>query len=223
MALVDLHTHTRFFHGFAGRPTWFDPYGARLLVALAKRRGLDALATTNHDYFERFDVDTGDLTVIPGIEVTSTAGHILVIGPDPPRRTKPNVLTPGEVVDLARERNCAVVLPHPFRNSTVIDSNPDVDAIEVNGKRSTSIERIAAFAADHDRPLIGGSDAHYPFEVGRAHTVVDDDRLTPEGVVAALRNGRIDYRVREWYPSQALRRGYGLIHRLKGHTSQLPD
>jgi len=217
MALLDLHTHTRFFHGFTGRPTWFDQYGVRLLVAVARRRGLDAIATTNHDYFERFDVDTGDLTVIPGIEVTSTAGHMLVLGPDPPRRTKPNVLTPGEVVDLAHDRNCAVVLPHPFRNSTVIDSDPDVDAVEVNGKRSASIERIEDFAAAHDRPLMGGSDAHYPIEVGRAHTVIEDDPTTPEGVVAALRNGRVDYRVREWYPSQALRRVYGLIHRLKGH------
>lgn len=218
MALVDLHTHTRFFHGFDGRPTWFDQYGARLLVDVARRRGLDAIATTNHDYFERFDVDTGDLTLIPGIEVTTTAGHLLVVGPDPPRRAKPNVLTPEEVVALARDRDCGVVLPHPFRNSTVIETDAAVDAIEVNGKRSASLERIEDFAAEHDRPLVGGSDAHYPIEVGRSLTAIDDDPITPEGIVAALRNGRVDYRIREYYPSQFIRRVYGVIHRLKGHA-----
>ncbi len=217
MALLDLHTHTRFFHSFQGRPTGFDPLGARLLVAFARQRGLDAVATTNHDYFERFDVETGDLAVIPGIEITTTQGHMLVVGPDPPRRTKPGAMTPEAVVGLAHDRDCAVVLPHPFRNSTVIESEVTLDAVEVNGKRSAPTERIESFAGDHDLPLVGGSDAHYPVEVGRAHTVIDADPVTPETVVEAIRAGRVDYRIREWYPSQLLRRAYGVVHRVKGH------
>lgn len=218
MARVDLHTHTRFFHGFAGRPTPFDPIGARLLVAVARARGLDAIALTNHDYFEQFDVSTGGLTVVPGIEVSTTAGHLLVVGPDPPRRTKPHGLTPAEVVELARERGCAVVLAHPFRNSRVADADVAVDAVEVNGKRSASIDRLETLAAGLDRPLVGGSDAHYPFEVGRSYTTIEGDSATPAGIVAALRSGRVDYQVREALPARLLRRAYGVVHRLKGHT-----
>ena len=98
---IDLHTHSRFFHGFPGRPTPYDEVGARLHVAVARARGLDGIAVTNHDYYESFEFDTGDLTIIPGIEVSSTAGHMLVIGPDPPRQTNPGTMTPEAVTTLA--------------------------------------------------------------------------------------------------------------------------
>lgn len=220
MARVDLHTHTRFFHRFRGRPTWFDPIGARLLVAAARARGLDAVAVTNHDYFENFDVPTGEVTLVPGIEVSTTAGHLLVVGPDPPRWTKPGALTPAEVVETARDRGCAVVLAHPFRNSRVADAGVDVDAVEVNGKRSASIDRLEALAEGIDRPLVGGSDAHYPIEVGRSYTTVEGDRTTPEAIVAALRSGRVGYCVDEPLPTQLLRRAYEVVHRLKGHVGR---
>lgn len=218
MVKVDLHTHTRFFHAFGGRPTGFDPVGARLLVAFAQWRELDAIAVTNHDYYSRFDIDTGDLTVIPGIEVSTTAGHVLLIGPDPPSRTNRGELTPGETIDIARDRGCASIAAHPFRNSGVRDFDLPFDAYEVNGKRSVEIARLQQLAETMDKPLVGGSDAHYPFEVGRAYTWLETDELTPEAVVRAVRNGRTDYRLNESFPLRLLRRLYGRIHRLKGYA-----
>jgi hypothetical protein len=38
---------------------------------------------------------------------------------------------------------------------------------------------------EQDLPTVGGSDAHYPPEVGRAFTRVDTNRLTPAAVVEA--------------------------------------
>jgi predicted metal-dependent phosphoesterase TrpH len=218
MADVDLHTHTRFFHSFPGRRTWFDGTGARLLVAVARSRGLDAVAVTNHDYHTRFDFDTGDLTMLPGIEVSSTAGHLLVVGPDPPRWTNPGEMTPGEVVDLAHDRGCAVVLAHPYRNSRIRDLDVAVDAVEVNGKESRPPDAVRDLAAERNLPLVGGSDAHFPGEVGRAYTTVDVDRVTPESVVGAIGNDRTDFRVVDRRRDRYLRRLYGLIHRLRGHT-----
>jgi len=69
------------------------------------------------------------------------------------------------------------------------------DAIEVNGKHPRSRPLVEQLAGDRDLPLIGGSDAHYPFEVGRAYTVVEADRLTPESIVDAIRDGRVSARV----------------------------
>jgi len=260
---VDLHNHTRFFHGFEGRSTAFDPIGARLLTAVAGRRGMDAVALTNHDY--RFlpssrgpaspardvqstsaeSTDDGepvaaspaedgesarrsgpvepgagaDPLAIPGVEITTTRGHLLVVGPDPPARTEPGALTPDEAIDLAHDRDCAAIIPHPFRASTVRETDATVDAVEVNGKHTHHRERVALLAEERGCPIVGGSDAHYPFEAGRAYTRIDANELTPESVVAAIRDGRVEPAVAEYPLDRVLTPAYRAIHRLKG---QLP-
>ncbi|WP_254528010.1 PHP domain-containing protein [Natrinema gelatinilyticum] len=212
MYRVDLHTHTRFFHGHRAIGDRFDPVGVRLLTEMADRRSLDGVVTTNHDYYTAFD-PSPDVETLPGIEITTDRGHVLVVGPDPPAATKPGALSPREAVALAHDRGCAAIVAHPFRNSSVreLDDVP-FDAIEVNGKHPRSRPLVEELAEDRDLPLVGGSDAHYPFEVGRAYTVIEADRLTPEGIVDAIRDGRVSARVhRSWY-DRLLRKGYRTIH-----------
>lgn len=219
MADIDLHTHSRFFHMFPGRPTWYDEIGIRNHITMARARGLDAIAVTNHDYHTDFDLDTDDLAIIPGIEISSTEGHMLVVGPDPPEVTKPNRITPPEVIELARERNCAVIMAHPFRNSRIKETDADVDAVEVNGKRSQSPHKIEELAAEKGLPLVGGSDAHYPIEIGRTFTEMDIDSVTPERVVDAIKKGNTEYRITSRFPDEYMKQLYSVIHRLKGHTT----
>lgn len=213
---VDLHNHTRFFHGRRRLGDLYDPIGVRLLSAVARRRGLDGLATTNHDYYTHFE-DRNDLVILPGIEVTTTAGHVLVVGPDPPVQTDPGELTPGETVDLAHDHGCAAIIAHPFRNSTVREADAGFDAIEVNGKHPRTRAWVERLAADLDLPLVGGSDAHYPIEVGRAYTTVDADELTPGRVVDAIRDGRVDAQVDD---SRFRRLVQAIYRRIHGHKSQ---
>ncbi|MHB9285411.1 PHP-associated domain-containing protein [Halobacteriales archaeon Cl-PHB] len=218
MFSVDLHTHSRFFHGFRERATPFDVLGAGLNGAVAAHHDLDGVALTNHDYFE--PVATGNVVPIPGIEITTTDGHVLVVGPDPPTVTKTGGLTPLEAVELAHDRGCAAILAHPYRNSTVRHTEADFDAVEVNGKHPRSRPWIERLAAERDLPIVGGSDAHYPVEVGRAYTEVDADRLTPAAVVAAIRDGRVRARVDDWLPHELLRGFYRRIHQGKGHLDE---
>lgn len=215
MYRIDLHAHTRFFHGHRRLGDAYDPLGVRLLAGTARARGLDGVATTNHDYYRRFEGEVAGVAVIPGIEVSTSRGHVLVVGPDPPAETRPGELTPGETVDLAHDRGCAAVIAHPYRNSTVREVDADFDAIEVNGKHPRTREWVERLAADHDLPMTGGSDAHYPVEVGRAYTAVDVEEPTPENVVRAIREGRIEARVDDWLPYQLIGRLYRSIHQGK--------
>jgi predicted metal-dependent phosphoesterase TrpH len=215
---VDLHTHTRFFHGFESRPTPADPVGASALAAVARYRGLDGLAFTNHDYAADYAVS--DLVTIPGIEVSTTRGHVLVIGPDPPAATKVDRMEPAEVVALAHERDCVAIVAHPYRNSTVREVEAPFDAIEINGKHPRTRDWVERLAESHDLPTVGGSDAHYPVEVGRAHTLIDAERLTPAAVVEAIRDGRVAPRVDTWLPHRLLRALYRRIHSEKGHLTE---
>ena len=211
MYAVDLHAHTRFFHGRRRLGDLYDPLGFRLLARTAAARGLDAVATTNHDYYAHFEA-RNDVSVIPGIEVTTTDGHVLIVGPDPPVETTAGELTPTEAVELAHDRACAAIIPHPFRDSSVRDADAGFDAVEVNGKHPRTSDWARKLAADLDLPVVGGSDAHYPVEVGRAFTAVDAEVLTPESVVAAIRDGRVSARVDDWLPHRLIRRGYRAVH-----------
>ena len=219
MLSIDLHAHTRFFHGHRVLGDRYDPVGVRLLCAVARARGLDALATTNHDYYRAFDADL-PVALIPGIEVSTTRGHVLVVGPDPPKETIPGTLTPEEVVEIAHARGCAAIIAHPYRNSTVREAPERFDAIEVNGKHPRTREWVTRLAREHDLPTTGGSDAHYPIEVGRAYTDVDVDSPEPERVVAAIREGRITPRVDTRLTDRLLGRLYRQVHRGKEHLDR---
>ena len=216
---LDLHTHTRFFHGHERAARTFDPFGHRLLVASARRRGLDGVALTNHDYYRPLGDPTGQsggAFSLPGIEISTTRGHVLVLGSDPPTRTRPEEITPGEAVELAHDRDCVAVIAHPFRNSTVRETDLDFDAIELNGKHPRTWPLVREIADQRDLTLVGGSDAHYPIEVGRAYTRIDAEP-TPEAVVEAIRDDRVEPALAGGPFARLVRGGYRQIHRYKGH------
>jgi predicted metal-dependent phosphoesterase TrpH len=210
---VDLHAHTRFFHARPGRPTRFDPVGLDLLTAAAARRGLDAVAVTNHDYAYSAD---RRFPTIPGVEISTTAGHLVVVGPDPPSRTPPGELGPEEAVELAHEGDCAAILAHPYRHGTLRETGAAFDAVELNGKNPEHAGRTRRLARRLDLPLVGGSDAHFPFEVGRAYTLVDADDPTPEAVARAIRAGRVEAAFDLGRIHRLLDGVYTEIHRRKG-------
>lgn len=221
---VDLHTHSRFFHLPPESAPRFDPIGVRLSLEFAKRRGLDGLAVTNHDFFK--EETLVDERCLPGIEISTTRGHLLVVGPDPPARTRPGELDPSAAVELAHDNNCAAIIAHPFRNSSLRNSEASFDAIEINGKHPEYRRRVSAIASERDLPIVGGSDAHFPFEVGRVSTRLDVDRLNPTAVVTAIREGRVEPTIREGALGRTLRRVYTGIHRVKGHLrnpASLPE
>jgi hypothetical protein len=209
---VDLHSHSRFFHVGSG-PTVVDPVGTRANAVAARIRGLDGFALTNHDY--AYPAST-DPVALPGIEVSTTAGHVLVIGPDPPARTAPGTLRPGEVVDLAHARDCAAVLAHPFRNSRARASGAAFDAVELNGKNPEHVARTRRLADRLDLALVGGSDAHYPFELGRAYTLIDAEELTPRAVADAVRAGRVEPVLALSRLDRTIDRIYSWFHGRKG-------
>jgi predicted metal-dependent phosphoesterase TrpH len=209
---IDLHAHTRFFHGRRRLGDAYDPLGVRLLARVARARGLDAVVTTNHDYYRAFDPEIAGVAVLPGIEVSTTMGHVLVVGPDPPRETEPGTLEPAAVVEMAHARGCAAIIAHPYRNSTVQEVDAGFDAIEVNGKHPRTREWVERLAEERGLPMTGGSDAHYPVEVGRAHTRVDSADLTPESVARAIRTGSVEPRVDDWLPYRLIGRFYRYVH-----------
>jgi predicted metal-dependent phosphoesterase TrpH len=178
------------------------------------------VAITNHDYYRSVDGPAlpESVALVPGIEVTTTRGHVLVVGPDPPDRTEPGERSPGEVVDRAHERGNAAIVAHPYRNSTVRDLDLPFDAVEINGKHPRTHTWAADLADERGLPLVGGSDAHYPIEVGRAYTRIDVDDPSPARVAEAIRAGDVEPVVDDHPIHRATRRLYTRIHDWKRHV-----
>lgn len=176
MGVYDFQVHTDASPCSAATP--------RRIVSAALRSGLDGIAVTDHDTMANVeavqDVAPPKLTVIPGVEVTTTQGHLLAFDvEDPPPTTDPIA-----VISDVHEQNGLAVLSHPFdilRES--YDESPDslldaADGIEVINSRCLLPqfnERARKVAEEHSLALTGGSDAHFSMEVGRAHTVCPTD------------------------------------------------
>jgi len=191
---VELHAHSAL--SYDGR----DPVD--MLLEQASAVGLDALAVTDHDEIDASLDAAGraeeyDLIGIPGMEVTSAAGHVLAIGVT---EAVPTGLPFDETLDAIHERGGIAVVPHPFQESrSGVAANisradlASADAIEVynsrllTGRANRQAER---FARDRGLPMTAGSDAHIAEMVGQAVTRVDAAERSVDGILDAIREGR---------------------------------
>lgn len=193
MLSVELHCHSAL--SYDGR----DPVD--LLLEQAAAVGLDALAVTDHDEIDASlsAVDLAPeygLVGIPGIEITSAAGHVLGLGIS---EAVPPGLPFTETVERIRDLGGLAVVPHPFQRSrhgvaahVSRAELADVDAIEVyNSRLLTGLANRWAeqFAERNGLPMTAGSDAHISEMVGQAVTRVDADEPTADGVLRAIRRG----------------------------------
>ncbi|MEM2907664.1 MAG: CehA/McbA family metallohydrolase [Candidatus Hadarchaeales archaeon] len=169
MSRYDLHVHTRYSRD--GRCTPLEA------VRTARSKGLSGIAITDHDSIngnlEAARLNLKDFVVIPGIEVSSKDGHILglnVMEPIPPG------LPAAETVALIREQGGIAVAAHPFGLGRKIGAvlKAKFDAIEVFNSRTYFGNSLAReFAEKNKLPMVAGSDAHYPDEIGLAGVEVN--------------------------------------------------
>lgn len=194
MLTAELHCHSSI--SYDGR----DP--VERLLEQAAAVGLDALAVTDHDEIDASleAVDLADdygLIGIPGLEVTSRAGHVLALGV---RELVPEGQPFTETIEDIHAGGGIAVIPHPFQKSrsgvgaNVTDEElASADAIEVYNSRlltGRGNRRAREFAEAHGLPMTAGSDAHIAEMVGQAVTEIDATEPTAEAIVTAIREGR---------------------------------
>ena len=194
MLAVELHAHSAASHD--GR----DPVD--LLLEQAAAVGLDALAVTDHDQLDA-SLDAAErapdygLVGIPGMEVSSAAGHVLALGVSEP---VPLGLSFEETLDRIRDLGGVAVVPHPFQSSrhgvarnVTPDQLASADAIEVyNSRLLTGLKNRKAdrFATERGLPKTAGSDAHIGEMVGQAVTHVAASERSADAVLDAVLDGR---------------------------------
>jgi len=215
--LIDLHTHTHpLSHDSALNP---DD-----LIDAAKRAGLDGVCLTEHDFFWDHDKAAAlarrhNFLVIPGIEVNTEWGHILVFGLE---KFVYGMHRLNDLVTMVEATGGAMVAAHPYRRQLPFElrdegdwsaalekalSNPAygvVHAIESHNGRGTPRENaFAAALCDqvgsnfHSSPFTlhssgrtAGSDAHQSSDIGACATEFDVPITGLADLIAELRVGR---------------------------------
>jgi predicted metal-dependent phosphoesterase TrpH len=225
---IDFHSHT----GHSGDSL----LPARALLDAAARRGLAALAVTDHNTLggarqalslvARDPARYRGLRVFPGEEVKTAEGELigLFLAEELPRG-----LSPEETIDRIKAQGGLVLVPHPFdrlRGSRLREAALErvadrLDALEVFNARTTlngDNARAAAFARRHDLPMVAGSDAHVAWEVGNAYLELDEPPAEePQALLAQLRLGRVGGR-----PSSHLAHVLSSLARLRKRSGLAP-
>lgn len=194
---IDFHVHSVYSDGVGS---------VRDIIKIAELRGLDGLAITDHGtldgYFEAKSYGGRRLIILPGYEVSTDAGHVLVVGLErlPPSIGLERLVSYESLIEWVKSNGGLSILAHPavgrLRLDRWVSCKPD--AVEVLNASypfyHILVSRGLSVSSRLGVASVGGSDAHNPINVGDAYTVVEaTNNPNEEGIVEAVKEGRASY------------------------------
>ena len=196
----DMHIHTWYSHDSA-----VDP--ASVVRLWKKKRILPLVCDHNsiagaEAVFGEISRISPEIPVILAEEVSTTEGEIIGLFLN---EEIPSSLSAAETLDLVRDQGALSLVPHPFcsyrssalRRDTLQEVIARVDIIEgYNARVLSDDENMMArvFAAEHQKPISVGSDAHTPLELGRCSLQLSPFS-EPEELVTALKEASVRFQL----------------------------
>jgi predicted metal-dependent phosphoesterase TrpH len=187
---ADFHIHTVYSSDSLIQPK-------TLVDMLLAHNYIKVAAVTDHDSVRAckptmaLAAAYSDILIIPGVEVSTTAGDMLVLGTC---ELPPKPWEPQNVADYAKSVGAVSIVAHPYRLYGMGDvaRTLKVDAIEVlnGGSSAAANQQAKEMAKQVGLPGTAGSDAHQLSELFSVCNEVQAD-LTVEGVLDAIRKGLV--------------------------------
>jgi len=185
--IVDLHIHSVYSPD--------SPVEPRTVLKIAKKKGLNGVAVTDHDTIrgglEALKANTDpNFVVIVGSEVETTdKGDIIGLFLTQEIQSR----EASEVIKEIKEQGGVAMWAHPYREGKNLLSSvviKQIDVIEgLNAKTLESQNMLArALAERYRKPVAGVSDAHAAEEIGNAVTLIDGSSVG--GIREALLKGK---------------------------------
>ena len=189
---ADLHIHTRY--------SMDCDTPLEKIVARCNKLGINCIAIADHGTIEgalRMQ-EIAPFPVIVAEEVLTPDGEIMGVFL---KQGIPSGSSVRETIARIKEQDALVCLPHPFDTLRRLRlSEPeldelaaDIDIIEAFNARSPfawPTLKAQAFADKHGLAKSAGSDAHSPFEIGRAYVEMPEFK-GKDGYLQALKAGTI--------------------------------
>ena len=185
---ADLHVHSTY-----SKDSLITP---KDLVYYAKKRGLDAVAVTDHDQLEgaRKIAKETDFLIIPGMEVSSSDGHIVALNV---QELIPKGLSAIETVERIHKAGGVAVACHPyvyFKGCLKDKVTGTFDAVEVINSRAFPFKRSVKKAEETAKKLglvrVAGTDSHYGPQIGFAYTTIEAAEPSVGAIAKAIVEGK---------------------------------
>jgi len=164
-------------------------------VKMAKERGLDGIAITDHDNIYEGSLKMDGIDIIPGIEITLKGGDHLLgyfvengveIG-----------LDMTEAASLVKKKGGYAVWAHPLRRRETLTPEEEKTLSSLDGVETGNAmdekekrEKVGDFAKKHSLFETAGSDAHMTGQLGTG-VLKTKERITKENFPRAIREGEI--------------------------------
>ena len=186
---ADLHVHSNY-----SRDSIITP---KELVFYAKKRGLTAVAVTDHNQVESAQkiAQETDFLIIPGTEISSLHGHIVGLNVN---KLIPRGLPADETVNRIHDAGGIAIACHPFalfKGSIGNHASSKFDAVEAINASAFPFNRATRkahqLAERLKLPKVAGTDAHYAPVIGQAYTLIDSE-ANVEAIVKAIIAGRCE-------------------------------
>ena len=190
MIYADFHVHTVFSNDSTITPK-------NLVNQLVRHNFVKVIAVTDHDTIKglketiKLAAPYPDILIIPGVEISTNQGDILVLGTTELPKKPWTIET---IIDFAQSIDGIAIVAHPYREYGMGDLAKDFkfDAVEVlNGESSFEANKQAQKLAKTMKiPGIAGSDAHSPSEICNVYTKVVSS-LDIEEILKSIKKGSV--------------------------------
>src|SRR5512139_3248912 len=184
---ADLHIHTTYSKD--------SLITSKDLVFYAKKRGLNAVAVTDHNNLEgayKIAKET-DFLIIPGMEVSSSDGHIVALNV---HELIPRGFSAVETVARIHKAGGVAIACHPhvlFKGCLRDKVCATFDALEVINARAfpfkNSVKKAEETAERLKLSRVAGTDAHYGPQIGYGYTEIEVEEPTVEAIAKAIVDG----------------------------------
>jgi predicted metal-dependent phosphoesterase TrpH len=178
-----MHTHSEY------SPDSRTPIAVQALAI--KAAGLDVVAATDHNTIDgalRLREKADGFRVIVGEEISSRDGEIIGLFLE---KAIPRDLSAEDTIARIHDQGGLVSVPHPYSHNRIYRIRREVlerEAIANDNRRAL------AFSVLHGIPGAVGSDAHRPWEIGRAYIEIPDF-TGPVDFIDSLKSGSVTGRL----------------------------
>jgi len=187
---ADLHIHTKYSFDSSINPK-------TLVDQLYAHPNIKAIAITDHNTVEgcakvgELASAYSDILVIPGAEITTPEGDLIVLGI---KELPPRPWSVKNVIGFTKEKGGVVIAAHPCREYGLgsLARNCTIDAIEIlNGSAPSNVNKLAEdLAKQMGLPGVAGSDAHNTDGLWTVYTEIHAS-LEVDEILKAIKKGLV--------------------------------